>query len=539
VEGNSIRGHERGIHIELKSRPLIRHNDINGNGTGIWAEKLVFPKILENTISGNDVGIYCNYSGYPEIHGNNIADNKRFGIVLGDNQSIHVEKLIPFRTMGQFYDAAPERPEFLPPQTRKYTPFTGDDKGLVDARGNWWGEAAAREMAEVGGEGDVSIIEDVHDKPDTFYQATPYPRDRVAFAPWEEAPLSGAGRPERSSSGIRGKAILGGEPIAGVFVHAYRSANGDFKGEGFAYALTGKDGSYTLNLAPRAYFLVAKRPATLFPHHDPGPGGLFGYYGGNPVTVTAGVYAESNIQVVRRRPQTVVGEAGREGAVVAGVVEGPGGPLEGASVHVYSDAARHFRGPGLFGPQGAVIGGTDSAGRFSIDLPAGSYYLVASKRQSGGFLGPLQPGDLHGYYDGNPVVVAAGTRVSATIQVVEKLKETAAPPRAGKGATGIRGTIHDPSGKGPAGVYAYATTDPGFMIGAMPPYRSRPVAEDGSYTIDLPGGGTYYVGARSGYGGPPLPGEWHGFLGGDAPSPVAVETGTVRERVDFSVRKME
>jgi hypothetical protein len=137
------------------------------------------------------------------------------------------------------------------------------------------------------------------------------------------------------------------------------------------------------------------------------------------------------------------------------------------------------------------------------------------------------------------VVVTPGGKVSATIQVVEKLKETAPPPRAGKAATGIAGKIHDPAGNVPPGVYAYATTDPSFMIGGMPPHRSQPLAENGSYTIDLPEGGTYYVGARSGYGGPPLPGEWHGFLGADAPSPVAVETGKFREGADFTVRKME
>ena len=129
--------------------------------------------------------------------------------------------------------------------------------------------------------------------------------------------------------------------------------------------------------------------------------------------------------------------------------------------------------------------------------------------------------------------------MSLTLQVVKKLKETAAPRGGGSSATAIRGKIRDPDGNIPAGVYAYATSDPSFMIGAMPPYRSEPLGADGTYSIDLPGGGTYYVGARSGYGGPPLPGEWHGFLGSDAPSPVAVETGKVTEGVDFMVRKME
>jgi hypothetical protein len=88
-------------------------------------------------------------------------------------------------------------------------------------------------------------------------------------------------------------------------------------------------------------------------------------------------------------------------------------------------------------------------------------------------------------------------------------------------------------------VYAYATTDPNLMTGSMPPYRSLPVAPDGSYLIDLPGGATYYVGARSGFGGPPLPGQWHGFFGAAAPAPVTVGEGSLSKGVDITVRKME
>jgi parallel beta-helix repeat protein len=542
ISGNVIRSNERGIHVELKSRAVITANEIVENDTGISVVKLAFPQVSGNTIARNGIGIYCNYSGYPEIHGNSIVDNERFGLVLGDNMSIIMEKQIPFRDMGKFFfDNIPDKPPDLPVQSQKFTPFTASDEGIVDARGNWWGPEALEEMERLGEEGNITVIEDFHDKPDTWYQGKSYRRDRVVFSPWEKLPLAESGPPEKAYAGVKGKVIFGGAPLRGARVHAYRGAEGGFRGEGFSYsAPTGEDGLFSLTLSPGTYFLVAKRTSPPFPRRDPGPKEFFGYYGGNPVTVTSGAYGESNIQVVRRGGQTVTEEEGGEMAVGEGGGEGPDGPLEGASVHVYADTVRHFRGPGLFGPQGAVIGGTDSAGRFSMDLPAGSYYLVASKRKDGGFLGPLKPGDLHGYYDGNPVVVTPGTRVAAVMQVVEKLKETAAvPARAGKGATGIRGTIRGPSGKVPSGVYAYATTNPSFMLGAMPPHRSRPLAEDGSYTIDLPEGGTYYVGARSGYGGPPLPGEWHGFLGADAPSPVAVETGKFREDADFTVRKME
>lgn len=541
IQENVITGHERGIHVELKSRPVITSNLIEGNDTGIWVVKLAFPRVADNTIARNGVGIYCNYSGYPEIHGNNIVDNERFGLVLGDNMSIVMEKQIPFRDMGRFFfDTSREKPGDIPEQSRKFTPFTASEEGIVDARGNWWGKDALKEMEEHGEEGNVTVIEDFLDKPDTWYNGKSYRRDRVDFSSWETEPLAASGPGEVSSTGVKGKVIFRGEPLDGVRVHVYKEAEGDFRGEGFSYsAPSAGSGEFSLSLLPGTYYLVARQGSPPFPGKDPGPGGYFGYYGGNPVTVTTGVTTESNIQVIRRSEQTGVIEGRRDGAVIQGIVSGPKGLLEGASVHVYSDAARQFRGPGLFGPQGAVIGGTDSQGRFTIDLPAGTYYLVASKRRSGGFLGPLRPGDLHGWYDGNPVVVEPGSRISASLQVVEKLKETVVPRRSGSGVTAISGKISDPEGKVPSGVYAYATTDSNYMIGAMPPYRSQPVSGDGTYTIDLPEGGTYYIGARSGYGGPPLPGEWHGFFGGETLSPVVVETGKIRGGADFTVRMME
>jgi hypothetical protein len=64
------------------------------------------------------------------------------------------------------------------------------------------------------------------------------------------------------------------------------------------------------------------------------------------------------------------------------------------------------------------------------------------------------------------------------------------------------------------------------------------VEADGSYTIDLPGGGSYFVFARVAWGGAPMPGEWLGAYGeADAPKPVTAAPGQTVEGVDFVVRK--
>ena len=357
---------------------------------------------------------------------------------------------------------------------------------------------------------------------------------------WASPALASADLRTPQHTGITGKIVFEGKPLPGARVHVFLDARGNFRGEGFTCsAPTDQDGSYSVALAPGTYYLVAKLCPVPCPDGDPAIGGYFGYLGANPVTVQEDRVTERNLQVVRRAAVGVEAGGTTDTAVIEGTVTGPGGPVSGAAIHVYTDATRQFRGPDLFGPQGAVPQGTGDKGEFSIELPAGTYYLVASKRKQGDVLGPLQPGDLHGYYDGNPLTFAAGTRTTVTVQLVGKLRDTAPAERSIATQTGIRGTIRDGAGKVPAGVYAFATTDPSFMIGAMPPYRSQPIGPDGSFFIGVPAGGTYYVSARSGYGGPPLPGEWHGFRGVEKPAPVIVEDNRVTAGIDFVVKKME
>jgi parallel beta-helix repeat protein len=420
IDGNTIRGHRQGIFLELQARALIVRNAITGNETGIWGEKLVFPKVVGNVISGNGTGIYCNYSAYMQVNGNNIHDNARLGLAVGDNMSILMEKKIPFRHMGEFFFGKPPEDVLLPEKSLKLQPIPPGEEGVVDARGNWWGAAATTQMEQLGAEGNVAVIEDVHDKPDTFYEGAVYRRDRAAYSPWEKTALKDAGPPAVSYTGVRGRVVFGGKPVAGVRVHAYTDHTAAFRGEGYSYsAPTDRDGAFSLNLVAGAYFLVAKGPLPPFPQGEPAPGAFFGYYSGNPAQVSDGPFGTCDIEVVQRR-EAVAAAGGDPAKIrVEGTVLGPGGPVAGAALHLSGDANRQFPGPEFFGPPGEAAATTDAKGFFSVELPAGAYFLVASKRRRVDAAGPLQPGDLHGYYDGNPLSPAPGTRTTITVQVVE------------------------------------------------------------------------------------------------------------------------
>jgi hypothetical protein len=54
---------------------------------------------------------------------------------------------------------------------------------------------------------------------------------------------------------------------------------------------------------------------------------------------------------------------------------------------------------------------------------------------------------------------------------------------------------------------------------------SVPTGADGNFSLFLSDGGTYYIGARSAFGGPLEPGEWVGTFDGQADHSVTVTRG--------------
>ncbi|NIO17404.1 MAG: hypothetical protein GTN70_10535 [Deltaproteobacteria bacterium] len=282
----------------------------------------------------------------------------------------------------------------------------------------------------------------------------------------------------------------------------------------FSYvARTGKDGKGVFpSVREGAYYLIGKGI-------NGGDGEkerrVFGYFGGNPLSVSPGEKLDLVLPLV--------GDAGKgdrapaESAAIAGTVVHGGKSVENCYIFAYSDPSSNFRDP-----QEALVGLSSGAGYFEIDALPGSYYLVARKRKSGGFAGPLGKGDYFGYFPGNPVTLKEGERLTVTFPLV-LLKMRNAPLYAKKGVATISGRIVDESGQGVAGAYAALYDNPELLN--RPLIVSPESAQDGRFLINVPGAGVYYLGARTGYGGAPGPGDLYGRYEGTVDHSIEVGSG--------------
>lgn len=221
---------------------------------------------------------------------------------------------------------------------------------------------------------------------------------------------------------------------------------------------------------------------------------------------------------------------------VEGRLSAPGQPLADAFVYLYTEAVTD-----LIGPTYAKLVRTDRDGYFRIELPAGRYWLVARKRSDGSRSGAPQVGDWSGKYPGNPIEIAAGEQLQLAPFPVTQIKADKHQQRmiAGKfdaTDTVIRGRAVDGQGQPLSGIYVYAYRD-SRMIG-KPTHISAPTGNDGDFTLYLFAGGSYFVGARSTFGGPLEPGEWVGTYAGQADHQVDLEAGTSIEIGELQLREV-
>jgi hypothetical protein len=318
---------------------------------------------------------------------------------------------------------------------------------------------------------------------------------------------------------VTGKAAVSSKGVAGVQVLAYPLAATTLSGAPAASsAPTGADGLFRLELPPGDYYFLARGE------------GLFAYYGRNPVGVPAAGIQEMNLSLVPR--QLPVPE--RKARVTTGLLGQAtvdGQPLADALIYVYTDLSSQFKGMGL-----GMAGPTDAKGLFEVELPAGTYYLLARQRHSGAAAGPLQAGDFIGYYPGNPLVVQEGTVARIALPMIEVPAKVERLADQLFGQTSIQGRILDKQKRPVVGVRVMLYDDPQMLN--RPLYVSQPSGKDGAFVLSFPHGGTYYLVARSTLGGAPGPGELIGTYDQRPDHALVIKDGQALKGVEILVEEM-
>ncbi len=338
-----------------------------------------------------------------------------------------------------------------------------------------------------------------------------------------------AGCAPEGEGGLEGRLLFQDKPLAAAQVEIYLRAVKDRSVQPFAVATTDAKGSYRVTLPEGRYFVIGKKRETTT---DGRTRMLMGESPGNPHDVTRGV---SRIAGFNLR------EMGREklaaaDARLSGRVTHQGKGIARAFVYIYTATEGELMGPSY----GEAVQ-TDADGGFSVELPAGHYSLVARMRADGGRSGELVPGDLNGVYPSNPVALQSGDHLQLAdlpLTVVDAEKHAM---RQAQGVftptdTQLAGSVVDAEGRPVSGVYVFAYLD-SRMVG-KPVHIAPPTDASGAYRIYVADGGTYFVGARSAYGGPLEPGEWVGTYDGRADHSVTVDRGAVVDLGKITVREV-
>jgi uncharacterized GH25 family protein len=319
---------------------------------------------------------------------------------------------------------------------------------------------------------------------------------------------------------LSGRVTFRGAPVPGARLALFERYDGSGKPP-LRSVVTAQDGGFRAEAPPGSYFAVAEGTFGETP--------VFAFSGQNPVRVDSGARWLGMKAVPAEVPATRAGKPG-EGAVVSGEVVSRGAPVEDAYVYVYSSPDSLFKGMGM-----AMSLPTGPDGAFEIgNLPESVYYLVARRREGGGMTGPLEKGDLYGFYPGNPVYLKDAMVTRLRMELVEKEKELAYSEVTSGTETVLRGRVVDRGGRPQAGVYAFVYDD--RVFGHQRPFgHSGRTGTDGTFTIYLDRPGTFYLGARENFGNSPKPGERFGFYDGTPDHAVTAATGRAVERLTIIV----
>lgn len=172
----------------------------------------------------------------------------------------------------------------------------------------------------------------------------------------------------RSSFSVR--VTLGGAPVPGAVVTAYRDRAFDYRGAGEASSRTGEDGTARLTLPPGRWFLAARKRLSGADTGAAGEGDLLGISPWSPVELPAGTAVTLAVPLFEKKGlmggEPAAETAPRREGRSAGSATLGGEPAAGYLVYLY--------------PRGEAVGRplarsapVSPAGSFTVDAPSGEY----------------------------------------------------------------------------------------------------------------------------------------------------------------------
>jgi hypothetical protein len=286
----------------------------------------------------------------------------------------------------------------------------------------------------------------------------------------------------------------------------------------------------TANFRPASgtYYLTAEWRADEDFARPRKPGDRFAWLGGNPLLVSS---ETSEIVTLMLEEVSPLPSSPTAGTGVFGRVTLGGVPVADVGVYAYAKTGSGFKGDDF---QATVR--TNAKGEFALELPPDRYYLLARLRADNSVdLGPLHKEDLLGYDPRNPVVVVKGRFAPSAIPVARlKMVKSRAESSAFLPGT-IEGRIVDRDGRPVRGAYAALYEKPSMAGRSV--FRSEPAGADGRFKLSVPIPGSYFLGARSGYGSP-VAGGWFGAWGGSADHSIQIKTGEFLAGVEIVVNRL-
>lgn len=311
---------------------------------------------------------------------------------------------------------------------------------------------------------------------------------------------------------LSGKVLFKGKPLYDAEVQVFLKQEKEKETPPIKVVSTDEKGVFTITLPKGKYFLVAKKK-----YDDEGEiDMLFGNHPENPIRLNSNITLKDwNLESKKAK------NSFSKGVGIKGIVKGFSN-FRNVRVYAYTDNST-----GLKGPDYTNKTKIDKDGNFTIDLPKGSYFLVARERKVGNF-GLLREGDFSGEYKNNPVSVKNEGYMfvdTINIKLVDKKKvaEINEKGLVEEGRAKLSGIIVDRNGKPAKNVYVLLYDNP-EMVG-RPSIISAPSNKDGKFLVVIKKQGKYYIGARSKIGGPAEPGELIGTYLGSSDKGVKIEEG--------------